>query len=51
MENWGLITYRNHYILDTQYANQRDREYIALVINHEMAHQCNFNFILKKTNE
>jgi len=48
MENWGLITYRNHYILDTEYANQRDREYIALVINHEMAHQWFGNLVTMK---
>jgi len=48
MENWGLITYRNHYILNTQYANQRDREYIVLVINHEMAHQWFGNLVTMK---
>jgi aminopeptidase N len=40
MENWGLITYRESCLLvDPETASQTNREYIALVVSHELSHQ------------
>ena len=39
MENLGCITFREEYLLiDPVVASQREREIVALVINHEVAH-------------
>lgn len=37
MENWGLVTYREAYMLDNTTLNQK--RLIATVITHELAHQ------------
>ena len=40
MENWGLITYRNQYLLyDEHLSTERDKMEVAIVIAHELAHQ------------
>ncbi len=39
MENLGCVTFREEYLLiDPAAASQREREIVALVINHELAH-------------
>lgn len=38
MENWGLITYRQGYLLSNESTNQSLRQAIAKVIAHELAH-------------
>lgn len=39
MENWGLITYREGYLLTSSNTPIEQRHYIATVIAHELAHQ------------
>jgi len=39
MENWGLITYREHCLLAEENAAQDTKEYVASVIAHELSHQ------------
>lgn len=39
MENWGLITYREGYLLADNNTPVDQRRYIATVIAHELAHQ------------
>ena len=40
MENWGLITYREVAILYEEGKSSRsDKEYVAVVVAHELAHQ------------
>jgi aminopeptidase N len=40
MENWGLITYREVALLyEPGMSSLSDREYVATVIAHELAHQ------------
>lgn len=39
MENWGLVTYREIYLLADQNTTIKSRQMIALVIAHEVAHQ------------
>lgn len=40
MENWGLITYRETSILyDANETSAAAREWVAVVIAHELAHQ------------
>ncbi|XP_076248890.1 puromycin-sensitive aminopeptidase isoform X2 [Calliopsis andreniformis] len=40
MENWGLITYRETCLLvDVENTSARQRQWIALVVAHELAHQ------------
>ncbi|TWT12386.1 M1 family metallopeptidase [Streptococcus sp. sy004] len=39
MENWGLITYREIYLLSDENSTLMSRQLIALVIAHEVAHQ------------
>ena len=40
MENWGLITYREVALLyEPGKSSLSDREYVATVIAHELAHQ------------
>ncbi|KAK3776842.1 hypothetical protein RRG08_024616 [Elysia crispata] len=39
MENWGLITYRETAMLyDPAVSSESDKEYVAIVIAHELAH-------------
>lgn len=40
MENWGLVTYRETCILvDPKSTSSDTKQFIAIVVNHEMAHQ------------
>ncbi|MDQ0222287.1 M1 family metallopeptidase [Streptococcus moroccensis] len=39
MENWGLITYREIYLLVDENSSVSSRQQVALVIAHELAHQ------------
>jgi puromycin-sensitive aminopeptidase len=40
MENWGLITYRETALLvDPENTSSRVRQWVALVVGHELAHQ------------
>ncbi|CAG2101681.1 unnamed protein product [Medioppia subpectinata] len=40
MENWGLITYREAYLLvDPQNTSTRTKQCVALMVAHELAHQ------------
>jgi puromycin-sensitive aminopeptidase len=40
MENWGLVTYRETCLLvDTQNTSSNRKQWIALVVAHELAHQ------------
>ena len=48
MENWGLITYRMIALLyDSKVSTTKDKQWVAVVIAHELAHQvncmCSFN--------
>ncbi len=41
MENWGLVTYREAYLLlDPDNTALRMKQLVATVIAHELAHQC-----------
>lgn len=39
MENWGLITYRDATLLVAHDTNDLDRQFVASVVCHELAHQ------------
>ncbi|MEK7104907.1 MAG: M1 family metallopeptidase [Patescibacteria group bacterium] len=40
MENWGAITYReNALLIDEDHSSLSNKQYVALVIAHELAHQ------------
>lgn len=40
MENWGLVTYRETALLvDPKNTSARVRQWVALVVGHELAHQ------------
>lgn len=40
MENWGAITYRETALLiDPQNSSATSKQWVALVIGHELAHQ------------
>lgn len=40
MENWGLITYREHTLLvDEENTTLGTKQYVAMVVAHELAHQ------------
>ncbi len=40
MENWGLVTYRESCVLvDPKNTSSASKQWIAVVVNHEMAHQ------------
>ncbi len=49
MENWGLITYRETTLLaDPRTASISSKQYVALVIAHELAHQWFGNLVTMK---
>jgi len=40
MENWGLLTFRETALLfDPDHGSERSREYVAILVTHEVAHQ------------
>ncbi|MGT2741708.1 M1 family metallopeptidase [Streptococcus plurextorum] len=48
MENWGLITYREVYLLVDDNSTVASRQQVALVIAHEVAHQWFGNLVTMK---
>lgn len=48
MENWGLITYREIYLLVDDNATAQSRQQVALVVAHEIAHQWFGNLVTMK---
>ncbi|WP_159720514.1 M1 family metallopeptidase [Streptococcus halichoeri] len=48
MENWGLVTYREIYLLVDQNSTAESRQQVALVIAHELAHQWFGNLVTMK---
>ena len=39
MENWGLITYRETALLYSPQSPLSSKQYVAMVVSHELAHQ------------
>jgi Peptidase family M1 domain len=51
MENWGLVTYRETCLLvDPETTSAVRKQYIALVVGHELAHQWFGNLVTMVTN-
>lgn len=48
MENWGLVTYREVYLLVDQNSTVSSRQQVALVVAHELAHQWFGNLVTMK---
>lgn len=49
MENWGLITYREEYLLyDPEVSSKTSQHHVASVIAHELAHQWFGNLVTMK---
>lgn len=48
MENWGLITYREIYLLVDENSTAQSRQQVALVVAHEIAHQWFGNLVTMK---
>ncbi|OWF44859.1 Endoplasmic reticulum aminopeptidase 2 [Mizuhopecten yessoensis] len=49
MENWGLITFQlTAILLDPDVSSARDRQYVVIVIAHELAHQWFGNLVSLK---
>ena len=48
MENWGLVTYREVYLLVDENSTVTSRQQVALVVAHELAHQWFGNLVTMK---
>ena len=48
MENWGLVTYREVYLVVDENSTFASRQQVALVIAHELAHQWFGNLVTMK---
>ncbi|WP_165213429.1 M1 family metallopeptidase [Streptococcus tangpeifui] len=48
MENWGLVTYREVYLVVDENSTVSTRQQVALVIAHELAHQWFGNLVTMK---
>lgn len=48
MENWGLVTYREIYLLVDENSTFKSRQTVALVVAHELAHQWFGNLVTMK---
>lgn len=48
MENWGLVTYREVYLLVDDNSTVKSRQNVALVVAHEIAHQWFGNLVTMK---
>lgn len=47
MENWGLITYKETYLLvDNHFTAQETKQEVALIVAHEIAHQWFGNLVV-----
>lgn len=45
MENWGLVTYREvDLLIDERKASSQQKQRVATVVAHELAHQCELLF-------
>lgn len=50
MENWGLVTYREAYLLvDKANTSAVTKQFVALVVGHELAHQWFGNLVTMVT--
>ena len=50
MENWGLVTYRETALLiDKDNSSSAARQWVALVVGHELAHQWFGNLVTMVT--
>jgi len=50
MENWGLVTYRETALLiDPQNSSSKAKQWVALVVGHELAHQWFGNLVTMVT--
>ena len=48
MENWGLVTYREKYLIyDEKTMTLQNKELVAIVIAHELAHQVQKMFLMR----
>ena len=46
MENWGLMTFREDLLLfNPKSGSAGDKQYVAIVVAHELAHQVSRNLI------
>ncbi|KAE8738138.1 hypothetical protein FOCC_FOCC016380 [Frankliniella occidentalis] len=45
MENWGLVTYREEYLLESSATDIRIREFIGTTVCHELGHQWTGNLV------
>ena len=48
MENWGLVTYREVYLVVDENSTFASRQQVALVVAHELAHQWFGNLVTMK---
>lgn len=48
MENWGCITYREAGLITDEHTGVTDKQWVALVIAHELAHQWFGNLVTMK---
>ncbi len=50
MENWGLVTYRETALLiDEENSSLPAKQYVAIVVGHELAHQWFGNLVTMVT--
>ena len=50
MENWGLVTYRETALLiDSAHSSSAAKQWVALVVGHELAHQWFGNLVTMVT--
>ena len=50
MENWGLVTYRETALLiDPENSSSKTKQWVALVVGHELAHQWFGNLVTMVT--
>jgi len=45
MENWGLVTYREQYLIEQEDTTTRIKQFIATTISHELGHQWTGNLV------